>query len=177
MIVGDRIRFRATERKEMKTFSNWFNDEEVRAGTSYILPMSETNQEKWFNNMLQKNKAEQPMSIDVKEKNNWKLIGYWSFFGIDWTSRSSEFGIAIGEKDYWNKGYGTEAVKLLINVGFDVHNFNRIQLTVVANNSGAIRAYEKVGFVHEGAKRDAVYHNGEYSNLLVMSILRDEWTR
>ncbi len=81
----------------------------------------------------------------------------------------------IGDKTYWNRGYGTEAVRLLVKHGFNTLNLNRIFLHVFENNPRAIRAYEKAGFVHEGRERQAEFTEGEYMDVLVMSILKDEF--
>jgi RimJ/RimL family protein N-acetyltransferase len=105
----------------------------------------------------------------------WKLIGNCGFFNYDQRNANAEFGIMIGEKSYWNKGYGTEAVRLLVKHGFQTVNLNRIYLRVLENNLRAIRAYEKAGFTHEGRQRQADFRDGRYIDLLVMSTLRSEF--
>ena len=81
----------------------------------------------------------------------------------------------IGNKDYWNKGYGTEAMTLLLKHGFETLNLNRIMLRVYDFNARAQRCYEKAGFVTEGQLRDALYVEGDYRDVLIMSVLRKEW--
>jgi RimJ/RimL family protein N-acetyltransferase len=105
----------------------------------------------------------------------WKLIGTFAFDGIDWRNASSEFGIMIGDKAYWNQGYGTEAVRLLCQHGFDTLNLNRIFLHVFETNPRAIRAYEKAGFVHEGRERRAEFKDGRYIDVVRLSLLKDEF--
>ena len=175
MIYGKRIRFRAPERADLPTFVQWINDPEVRAGISLFLPMSLAHEEQWFEDMLKRPREEQPMTIEIKEKRKWMAIGNIGFFSIDPISRASEVGIMIGNKDYWNKGLGTEAIQLILKHGFDTLNLNRIFLRVFANNHRAIRCYEKVGFIHEGHMRQAIYNDGEYLDILLMSVLREEW--
>ena len=92
-------------------------------------------------------------------------------------ARSAEFAIAIGEADFRGKGYGTEVARLTVAVGFEQFNFNRIWLTVNEENVGAVRAYEKAGFVKEGLMRQNGFANGGYYNTYIMSILRDEYER
>jgi RimJ/RimL family protein N-acetyltransferase len=94
---------------------------------------------------------------------------------INWTIRSAEVGIFIGEKSCWNKGYGAEVMSLLLKFGFNNLNLNRIYLRVDDANKGGIRAYEKAGFVHEGRFRQGTFYNGKYGDLLFMSVLRTEW--
>ena len=85
-------------------------------------------------------------------------------------------GIFSGDKDYWNQGYGSDAMRLLLKYGFNSLNLNRIYLHVFDTNPRAIRAYEKVGFVHEGRLRQDIFLNGSYVDVLMMSVLRSEWT-
>jgi diamine N-acetyltransferase len=94
---------------------------------------------------------------------------------MDPTIRSAEVGLFIGDKACWNKGYGTEAMHLLLNLGFDTLNLNRIFLRVDEANKGGIRAYEKAGFIHEGRFREGTFQNGKYCDVLLMSVLRAEW--
>ena len=175
MIYGERIRFRAPERDDLPTFVRWINDPEVRAGLSLFLPMSMAEEEQWFDNMLKSPAEEHPLSIEVKNKNDWVIIGNIGLFGFDSIVRFAEAGILIGDKAYWNKGYGTEALKLLLKHGFETLNLNRIFLRVYEDNPRAIRCYEKVGFIHEGRMRQARFAQGKYVDILIMSVLREEW--
>jgi RimJ/RimL family protein N-acetyltransferase len=82
----------------------------------------------------------------------------------------------IGEVSRQNRGYGTEAVRLLVRYGFEILNLNRIGLSVFANNLRAIRTYQKAGFVHEGCLRQARFHGGRYEDEYRFAILREEWS-
>ena len=83
----------------------------------------------------------------------------------------------IGNKNYWNQGYGTETMQVMLKHAFETLNLHRIFLRVFEKNPMAVRCYEKVGYVHEGRLREAVYAEGEYSDMLLMSILRGEWEK
>jgi diamine N-acetyltransferase len=180
MIFGDRIRFRAVEKEDLPLFVKWLNDPEVRRGILLHNPVSQTEENGWYERMLQRPVDEHVMVIDVKEsltepgEDNWKIIGSLAFDQIDWHIRAAEMGILIGDKTYWNQGYGTEAVRLLCLHGFNTLNLNRIYLHVFENNPGAIRAYEKAGFIHEGRERQAEYMDGQFIDVLRMSILKSE---
>jgi RimJ/RimL family protein N-acetyltransferase len=175
MIYGKRIRLRSVERSDLEKFVVWINDPEVTAGLALFLPMSSVDEEKWFEGVMKRPQEEKPLAIDMKDGKDWRLIGNSGFFGFDWVARSGEVGIMIGEKTLWNRGYGTEAMALLLCHGFQTLNLNRIFLRVYADNKRAIRAYEKAGFVHEGRMRQAAYKHGSYNDVLYMSILREEW--
>jgi RimJ/RimL family protein N-acetyltransferase len=158
------------------------NDPEVTAGLTLFAPLSLVNEERWFEQIITLPLEQQPMVIEVSspfEDNPpttiWSPVGNCGFHEIDWRNRSAEVGIFIGDKAYWNKGIGTQVMRLLVGYGFDTLNLHRIWLQVYANNLRAIRSYEKTGFVHEGRKREAEIKQGQYIDLLLMSILDHEY--
>ena len=175
IIYGKRVRLRGAERGDLEKFVVWINDPEVTEGLTLFLPMSTVDEEKWFENAMQRLQEEKPLVVDMKDGTDWRLIGNSSFFDFDWIARSAEVGIMIGEKTIWNQGYGTEVMGLLLRHGFETLNLNRVYLRVYAENKRAIRTYEKAGFVHEGRMRQAVFKHGSYSDVLYMSVLREEW--
>jgi diamine N-acetyltransferase len=188
MIYGERIRLRGVERGDLPTFVKWINDPEVQQGIGIYHPFSQAEEDGWFEKMLTHPVDEHVLAIEAHlpgkgaaesdegaGQANWQLIGICGFGHIDWHNRNAEFGINIGEKSYWNKGYGTEAVRLLVKHGFNTLNLNRIFLHVFENNPRAIRAYEKAGFIHEGRERQAEFKNGKYIDVLRMSLLKDEF--
>ncbi|MGD8823083.1 MAG: GNAT family protein [Anaerolineales bacterium] len=176
MIIGRGIRFRAIEHDDLPLFVKWFNDPEVLQGVSLFLPMAMWEEEQWFEALADRPPAERPLAIDIlNDEDEWIHIGNLGLFAIDERVHMAEAGIAIGEKAYWDQGYGTRAMRLLLKHGFETLNLNRIALRVFAHNQRAIRCYEKVGFVHEGRLRQAHFHEGEYVDILWMSILRHEW--
>jgi len=176
VIFGERVRLRAAEREDLKKFHQWVNDPEVTRNLALYLPMSMVDEENWFNSMTQRDPNEKSLVIEIRDGDGWKMIGNSGVFGIDWVNSSGELGIMIGDKSEWNKGYGTEVMTLLQRHGFKTLNLNRICLKVYADNARAIRAYEKAGFVQEGRMRSAVYKNGRYDDVILMSVLHSEWT-
>jgi len=175
MIYGDRIRLAAVEREDLPLFVSWLNDPEVRHGLAMYLPISMAQEEKWFEKLLERPPDTQPLCIEARDGEKWVKIGNMGFFDFDQHARSAEVGIMIGNKEYWNQGYGTEAISLLLRHGFDTLNLNRIMLRVYEDNPRAIRCYEKAGFVHEGRLRDARYVEGTYKDILILSVLKAEW--
>lgn len=176
MIYGKRIRLRAVEREDVPRFAQWLNDPEVIAGLLIYLPMASWDETRWFENLAQRPTEERPLALDASlPDGSWKHIGNVGLHQIEWTNRAAEFGIFIGDKSFWNGGYGTEATRLMLKHGFETLNLNRIYLYVFETNPSAIRTYEKAGFAHEGKLRQSVYRNGRYVDALLMSILRSEW--
>lgn len=96
---------------------------------------------------------------------------------IDQINRSASFRIALASEKLFGKGYGTEATRLIVGYGFKSLKLHRIELEVYDFNPRAQHVYEKVGFVQEGVRRDALLWNGRYQNAIIMSILEDEYNR
>lgn len=104
-----------------------------------------------------------------------QYIGFCSLYNLLNPNGNLELGITIGDRAYWGRGYGREAVTLLLTYGFHYLGARRIALTTHAKNERALRCYRACGFVEEGRPRKAVWIEGEYVDLVNMSILRDEW--
>lgn len=181
-LFGERIRLRAAEQTDISTFVRWVNDPEVTENLMLHFPISRSEEDNWYLDMLQKPAAEHVFVIEIKQEikvgetnETWKAIGNIQFHDISWRVRKTEIGIMIGEKDQWNKGFGTEAMKVMCKFGFETLNFNRIWLQVYEKNLRGIRSYEKAGFKKEGRFRQGHYQYGQYFDILIMSILRSEW--
>lgn len=176
MILGENIRLRAIERTDIPRFVRWMNDPEV---TQYLLmssPLSTAMEEKWFDAQLERPPHQgQIFAIEVKVADDWVHIGNSGLHDVDPVNHSAEFGIVIGEKDYWNKGYGTQATRLTLRHGFEHLNLHRIYLEVFVTNPRAMRVYEAAGFTREGVQRQAIFKNGRYIDEIIMSILQSEW--
>jgi RimJ/RimL family protein N-acetyltransferase len=103
------------------------------------------------------------------------LIGFIGFFALLLNHGDAHVAIAIGERGSWNKGYGTDAMRIILHYAFNELNLRRVGLGVFEYNSRAIRSYEKAGFVHEGRMREAIHRDGKRFDFLFMGIFRDEW--
>lgn len=103
-----------------------------------------------------------------------RMIGGCGFERVSAEDRHAELGIAIGDKAYWDGGYGTDTMRALCRFGFEIMNLHRIQLDVYAGNERAQHVYEKVGFRIEARKRQGIYKFGAYQDVLVMGLLEGE---
>ena len=177
MIYGERIRLRALEREDLPKFVEWLNDPEVRENLFISHPLSMAQEEQWFEQMVKLPQFEQPLCIEVRGKDGWHLIGNLSLMDINQTHRYAELGIVIGDKEFWNQGYGTEAITVLVNHAFKQLNLHRVYLRVYATNPRGVRCYEKVGFRHEGTQRETIFKDGRYIDMHMMSILSSEWDK
>jgi RimJ/RimL family protein N-acetyltransferase len=101
-----------------------------------------------------------------------RLIGFIGLDGIRWTHGDSFMGIGIGDPEYRGKGYGTDALRVILRYAFTELNLHRVSLNVFEYNLRAIRSYEKAGFVVEGRERQSLNRDGRRWDLIYMGILR-----
>ena len=174
MIRGERVYLRPSERGDLPTFVRWFNDADVLRNLAMRGPMSLAAEEAWFDGMLgRQGKTDYHFVVCLLA--DGRPIGTAGLHELDLLNGNAEFGIAIGEKDEWGKGYGTDALRAICEFGFGELRLERIGLFYYAGNDRGRRAYEKAGFVHEGTMRHAHYGGGRYVDVHVMGLLRDEW--
>ena len=174
IIRGERVFLRAPERSDIPTFVRWFNDADVLRNLAMRAPMSEASEERWFDEMLPK-EGVSALHFVICLVADGRSIGTVGLESIDLTNGSAQFGIAIGERDEWDKGYGTDATRAICDFGFGELRLERIGLHVYADNERGRRAYEKAGFTLEATLRRAHFARGEHHDVLVMGLLRDEW--
>ena len=175
MILGQNIRLRAIEREDLPRFVLWFNDPEVREGLNIFLPMSQVEEERWFEGLSDCDPMEKPLALDIRKGEDWVHVGSCGLFSINHRARHAELGIAMGDKRYWDQGFGTDTVQTLLNHAFNTLNLNRVSLRVFESNQRAIKVYRRVGFVEEGRLREDRFAEGRYEDTLIMGILRREW--
>lgn len=104
-----------------------------------------------------------------------RLIGLIGLYTIFQAQREAFMGIQIGERDFWGKGYGTDALRVLLRYAFDELNLLRVSLSVLEGNERAVRSYEKCGFCLEGRERHAWAYDGRRWDEIYMGLLREEW--
>lgn len=174
MIRGERVYLRPSERADLPAFVRWLNDADVAATLAVRAPMSVAAEEAWFERMLAaQGRTDYHFVICLLDDD--RPIGTIGLHEVDRDNGRAEFGIAIGEKDEWGKGYGTDALRAICDFGFGQLRLERIGLEYYAGNDRGRRAYQKAGFVHEGTLRHARFSDGNYLDVHVMGLLRSEW--
>ncbi len=174
MLQGERIILRALERADLPALHAMSNDLEIEiaGGGDPPMPQSLARVEADFDREAAQGGRERGFfAIEADSK----FIGLIVLHKFDETARTAALGIAIGDKAYWGRGYGREAVRLILRYAFRYHNYRRVWLTVRATNERAIRSYLACGFREEGRLRQHVWSDGGYEDLVQMGILRDEW--
>jgi RimJ/RimL family protein N-acetyltransferase len=170
--MGDRIDLRPIELTDEPLLRRWVNDPLVRTGLLHRGPINAVREREWIESL---GKAAGDYVFGIVARSDDRLIGTAGLHRIDPVTRSATFGLLIGDREYQNRGYGTEATKLAVRFGFRELNLNRIALSVLANNWRAIRVYQNCGFRHEGCLRQAQYRGGGYVDEYRFSLLREEW--
>jgi RimJ/RimL family protein N-acetyltransferase len=174
IIRGDKVYLRPSERSDIDDFVRWFTEAETLRYLAMRGPMGRAAEERWFDSMLERQgKRDYHFVICLLE--NGRSIGTIGLHEVDLESGSAAFGIAIGEKAEWDKGYGTDALNAICDFGFGELRLERIWLDVYAENARARQSYEKGGFTLEGTMRRAWFKRGEFSDVRRMSLLREDW--
>lgn len=173
LLRGKLVYLDAPRAEDMPTSAKWMSDLDITyyLWTSAVRPMPLAEEKAWF----AKRDTQSTFTFYIRTVQTDTLIGQITLNNYDPRNRSAGLGVAIGEKDYQSKGYGSEAMSLILDYGFLEMNLNRIELTVSDFNERAIHVYRKLGFQVEGVLRQMVFRDGRYHDVLLMSILREEW--
>ncbi len=172
-IVGKRIYLSPLCEECAENFTEWLNDFETTEYIGRSDQIMTLEEEKKF----LKEKAHEGYRFAIVELETDKFIGTVSLEDTNNTSKNATLGIFIGDKTVRNKGYGTEAVELILDYGFNYLNINNIKLDVIAFNERAIKCYEKCGFKECGRRRQSEYVDGKYYDRISMDILKNEFTK
>ena len=113
--------------------------------------------------------------FDIFERATLRPIGNAALLHIDHQHGTAEYGIFIGERDCWDKGYGTEATRLMLDYGFRVVGLHNIMLRVYSDNPRALRAYQKAGFAEMGRRREARRTGRTRVDVIYMDCLASEY--
>jgi RimJ/RimL family protein N-acetyltransferase len=173
---GKLVRLRAYEKFDLDAVMKWKNDEEVTywlGGEALLYPVSSIAEERFIEAAASPTDRQKNFVIETLADRRY-IGGIW-FNGIDWRSRHAAIGIVIGDKSLWGKGYGTDAMRVLLRLGFDQMNLHRIWLHVHDYNVRGIKSYEKCGFKREGVLRQDHFARDRYHDTIVMGILDSEY--
>ena len=159
---------------DIERYHSWRNDLDVMKTTSPSLDLYSIDETRDFvkNVIINSNSSKSYIIEDIE---NNIPIGIMSLVKIDSKNRNAECIIDIGDKGYWGKGYGTEALNILLEYAFLELNLHRISLRVFSFNDKAIRLYDKLGFYKEGIMRESIYRNGKWHDIIIMGILKSEY--
>lgn len=175
VIEGATVRLRKLERTDLPFLHRWYNDAEIMAWARFAPDhmVSLESLEQDYAKELAGEERERSTFV-IEEKASGRAVGSCVMRTWDRKHVNTNVGILL-EKDLWGKGYGTEAMGLLLAIAFDQQGWHRADLWTLADNERAIRSFEKCGFRLEGRERESAHFDGAYHDVVLMGELRSEW--
>jgi RimJ/RimL family protein N-acetyltransferase len=174
LFFGDRVRLGAFQPEDISAFQRWYQETEFTRflDSAPSVPRSESKVARWLEEE-ERNRDSYIFAIRTLDTDT--LIGFIQLDGILWNQGSAWLVIGIGEPQYRGRGYGHEAISLMLQFAFDELNLHRVQLTVFSYNAQAIQLYERLGFRREGIMREALHRDGARHDVFLYGLLRHEW--
>ncbi len=157
--------------KDLQKFLCWLNDPEIRQYLKIFMPITEQGEIEWFDS-LPKRTNDMVLGIETLEG---VLIGNMGLHRIDFKNRTATTGAVIGDKEYWGKGYGTDAKMILLKYAFDELNLHKICSSVYEYNERSLRYSLHCGYKIEGRRRNQIFKNGHRWDVIELGLFRSEW--
>ena len=172
-LTGRLVRLTAyNPEKDAESFAHWSQNSEYQQllDSSPAVPRSQKSIQEWM-----EKPEEEAYRFSIHTLEGDQAIGFCSLESIAWASRDAWVAIGIGEREYWGKGYGSDAMNEILRFAFETLNLRRVSLNVFGYNERAQKSYLKVGFKVEGRQRQWMVRSGIRYDLIFMGILREEW--
>jgi RimJ/RimL family protein N-acetyltransferase len=176
LLLGNKVKLTSIKNDDIEKICEWYNDAYLLRlfDTMPSYPYSEGHIIDWIKTRQESNEH---YMFAIRDKETDEFVGYIDLNGISWNNRVANLSIGIGSSAASGKGYGTEAMNLILKFGFHELNLHRIQLNVISYNEPAIALYEKVGLVREGCYREFVQRDGKKYDMYLYGILYPEWLK
>ena len=172
-IRGTKIILREQKPEDAGFFAYWFNQPQIMFQCGFT---ELTNEEKERNVICKNHKNEDSVWFIITDFDN-NIIGETGLLRMWPAWHCTDLSIIIPNPANQHKGYGTEAIGIMLDMAFDKYDMNRVAIGVVGMNTNALSFYKKIGFKQEGIQEEGYFHNNKYSDFIMMRILRDEWER
>lgn len=170
-IKGNNIVLRPQREEDAKFFAYWFNQPDVMFKCGFDKPTNEAEELEYIN-VYHKSEDSVWFTITDLEGN---IIGETGLLHMFMPWHCTDLTLIIPDPDMQRKGYGTEAINIMLDLAFDKYEMNRVAVGVVELNTAAVDFYKKIGFRQEGIQEQGYFYNNEYSDFVMMRILRNEW--
>jgi len=175
VLMGRLVYLREYRKSDVETAHKYINDYEVKRmlvpGIPFPLRLEE--EEKWYDSQ---SAFKDIYNFAIARIEDDEYLGGCGINEVDWKNSVAAVGIFLG-KQFWNAGYGTDAMRVLLAFVFDQMNINKAKLNVYSFNKRAIKSYTKCGFQIEGTLRQEIFRDGAFHDEIVMGILRSELIR
>lgn len=176
MYKGDLVSLRRLTVKDASTILAFWNNYEVRQYLPTPLPTSHEEMVSYIESSNEAFSQRKGFTFGIQTLDTEELVGIVNLGNISWISHNGEIGVlAIYNPDHWGKGYARDAMKVLLDIAFNVIDLHNVYLWVVGYNDRAIRFYEKIGFKVQGKLRELAFRNGKQYDVVVMDILKPEF--
>lgn len=175
MFQGKRVKMRALDTSDIDFIVEHFNEPETKANLTPGAPFPATKGDEI--KFIEAQTAFGMMSdysFAFESLESGAQIGCGGYNSIDWKNRVATVGLWLA-KPYWNQGYGTDIMRLLIRFAFEELNLNKLNLRVYSFNKRGLKCYQKAGFSVEGTLRQEIFRGGQYHDQIVMGILKSEF--
>jgi len=175
-LIGEKVYLRGVERKDLEgDYFQWLNDYEVTKFTEVgRFPNTKESMDEYYHEVAISGRH---TFFAIIDKVTDLHIGNTKLGPIDWYHRKATVGLMIGNKEYWGKSYGTEAMKLIVEYGFIRLGLNKIWSALIYTNKASQRMCENAGFIVEGCDRSSLLFRGDYYDALYVGITRDDFLK
>lgn len=173
--IGDKVLLRAIEISDLQDIMKYWNSYETRVSLGKFVPSSISEREDWIKEVDKEAKNGTGYTFAIVHKDTKEFLGTIALKRINMINRGASLSVSIHNPSNHNKGYGTDAVRCILKIGFNFLNLHRIELHVYEFTENAVHVYEKLGFKKVGIRREASFIIGKYRNDLVMDILEREY--
>ena len=173
-VIGAKLYLRGLETLDLEgDYFNWLNDLEVtKYLSSGFFPNTKDKMEQFYRNV-----ALNPDNVllAIIDKESDKHIGNIKLGPTDWINRTTTLGIMIGDKSFWGKGYGAEAIEVVLAYAFNVLNLHKVNAGIAEPNSGSLKAFQKAGFEIEGRAKSQIFVDGHYADSIYVGITEEDF--
>ena len=172
-LIGKKVYLSPRDSQDALEYVKWLNNYDIAKYVDQHVKIINEETEREYLSHSEKDEY----NFAIIDKETEKLIGSIGLMHIKTVHRTAELGIFIGDEDYLSKGYGSDAIKVLLDYAFSQLNLNNVMLKVIGSNKRAIRAYEKCGFKQFGVWKNSYYYEGKYDDLIYMNIIKDNFNK
>ena len=171
-LLGPRsIVMRPVEESDIPYLYKWINDPKVRQYLNAYMPMTMTDEQSWYESLTSRKPKDIILMIEV----DGTPIGNMGIHGINMQNGTATTGAIIGEKEYWGKGYGSDAKMILLDYAFNTLNLRKIYSTVIAFNERSLKYSLKCGYKEEGRRKLHHYKKGQYWDDIQLAVFKEDW--
>jgi len=171
-IQGKKIILRPLNKEiDLKLCWEWVNNPEIRNFLLIPFPSTKHMEEKWFD----ENETKDDVVLAIETLKDREFIGTMGLHRINWINRVATTGTLIGKKEYWGRGYGTDAKMFLLNYAFNTLNLRKIKSEVVIYNKRSLQYSLHCGYKIEGKRIKEQFKNGKYHDLILLGLFKEDW--